>query len=688
MGKDKEDFPDAIEQKILLSTVDGTMRKPNIEDDGCVHCRAEKDAINNLKKDVEGWAKETKSDFALKKLLDGKKISVGEIAIHNFDNAQNNCRLVHRDDITNFCQSVRLLGRLSRSKLSELSEIKSYVENIAFPSYHRVVLDFEKQPHARLLQSIRSLTCCEHKRVIKSAIIDSTRHGVEQVEHRCQLSNSVAVLSDEEYNSYINALSELLVILNRDYHQQEDEKVLHENPSASTLLEDVNEFSARCHPAIRRAKEDDVSSDELLLFSLDGNSKEFSIIPGFCDHETCKKDYAPSVQKDAGVAVDSVSVDSTDAKEKPRAPKRKLDSRLGSVAMSPIIVESDLEDDPIDNRLKLRVFQHSAESGLIEALESLKSVVGTPNSGDDAIFDFGLRRSSRKRKTKFPIGCITGEHSINIGLHHNVAALRLLLFQDCQTPLGCNLSVVLNFGDDSLPKGHDIAFDESTKTLNELVDKLKSTHEDFAFLSESNLSEHLFLLYRVDKDDKSGDIEATLMDSLLQASNIESANPKGKPAKKKRNRSLERGFQGSLLQSSSIPLANDRQNITDDDDDSCQIDESKEESKKENKYKAVISEDEFDDLRAQIDRDMAAACSSDEEEVAIIPSPPPRAPAKSEIGDEKRMEIVCRLMELTELKDESRCFEAVSWVIKSNPKYDEAEVINAALTRIFDNSSS
>ena len=52
------------------------------------------------------------------------------------------------------------------------------------------------------------------------------------------------------------------------------------------------------------------------------------------------------------------------------------------------------------------------------------------------------------------------------------------------------------------------------------------------------------------------------------------------------------------------------------------------------------------------------------------------------------MEIVCKLIELTEIKDESRCFEAVSWAIKSNPKYDEAEVVNAALTRIFDNGSS
>ena len=82
-----------------MFTVNGEPRKPNNEEDGCIYCQKEKDAIKTLTSDVERWAKETKVNTSLKKLLDGKKISLGEIAFHNFDSAQNNCRLVHRDDI-------------------------------------------------------------------------------------------------------------------------------------------------------------------------------------------------------------------------------------------------------------------------------------------------------------------------------------------------------------------------------------------------------------------------------------------------------------------------------------------------------------------------------------------------------------------------------------------------------------
>ena len=683
--KIKEVFPNAIEHKILMYTVDGVVRKPNIDDDGCLHCRMDKDAIMNLTSDIERWAKETKGNFALKNLLDGKKISVGEIAIHNFDSAQSNCRLVHRDDITNFCKSVRLLVRLSKLRMSEYSELKNYVEKIAFPSYHSVVLDFEKQSNARLLQSIRSLTCCEHKRVIKSAIFDSTAVDGE-VQQRCQLSNNIAVLSDEEYNSYITALAELLIVLNSDYHKQEGvEDDLKENLSSSTLFEDVKNFSTSCHPAITMASGGNISSDEVLLFSLDGNSKEFSIMPGFCNHETCKKDFVPLTQKKAEVIAESVSIDSIDAGGRNTGARRKSDCRIGSIAMTPIIVESDLEDyvDTADNRQKIRVFECKGDSALIDTLQSLRTVVGTPKSANDTGgLDLGLRRSTRKRRTKFPIGCITCEESIDIGLHHNIAALRLLLFQNCQIPLGCKLSFAISLGDDSEPKGLDITFDESSKTLNEIIDHLKTTDGSFGDVVDSNPSEHYFLLYQVDKGDKSGDIEATLMDSFLQVSNIESPNSKGNTAKggKKRKRSLERGFQGSLLQSSTAPRVVDEQKSRERDDSRCRIDDSKGDRTRA-RLNSVISDDEIDDVPTNAEKDTVSDFS--DVEVATVPSPPPQDASYSKIGDERQMELVCKLIELTDSKDESRCFEAISWAIKSNPKFSEEEVMDAALSKLF-----
>ena len=48
------------------------------------------------------------------------------------------------------------------------------------------------------------------------------------------------------------------------------------------------------------------------------------------------------------------------------------------------------------------------------------------------------------------------------------------------------------------------------------------------------------------------------------------------------------------------------------------------------------------------------------------------------------MKLVGQLKDLLNSKDESDCFEAISWAIKSNPKYGEDEIIDAAFAKSFD----
>ena len=672
-----------------MFTVNGEPRKPNNEEDGCIYCQKEKDAIKTLTSDVERWAKETKVNTSLKKLLDGKKISLGEIAFHNFDSAQNNCRLVHRDDIGNFCKSVKKLSSFSRLKKPDQSKIKAFVENIVFPSYHSVVLDFEKQPNARLLQSIRSLICCEHKRVIKSAIIDTFGDDVE-LQGRHQISNSVAVLSEEEYDSYINALAELQIILNCD-HQEAIEL---RQKNSLTLVDDVKKYAASCHPVITSKAQDNTSSDEVLLFSLGGDSKEFSIVPGICDHEKCKKEFEPAEhQKVNGINVENVSIDSMDNGEEVKNVRKKSDCKVGSIAMQPIVVESDIEDyvDVLSNTKNIRVFQYMEDSNLPDALGSLKTILGLPNSDNNEGLSVGsllgsLRRSTRRRKTKFPIGCITDECKIGIGFHHNVAALRLLLFQNCQIPLGCKLSIAIFADGDSSLKSVEIAFDSSEETLKSLIDQSNIMDESTSKLLESKPSEHFFLLYQDDKNGQDGEIETTLMDSLLQISNIESSDSKCKNSEgaKKRKRSSERGFQGSLLHSSTSSCLVDEKNSGDGNDSCHQIESDSNNVEKRPRLNTLISDDDTDETEPQnkMAESNITSVSSDEE-VSIIPSPRQRIAPDN---DDQQMKFVRKLMEFANSKDEIACFEAISWVCKKNPEYTEAEIIGDALTRLFQNA--
>jgi hypothetical protein len=279
------------------------------------------------------------------------------------------------------------------------------------------------------------------------------------------------------------------------------------------------------------------------------------------------------------------------------------------------------------------------------------------------------------RKTLYPIGCITSEETINIGLHHNVAALRMLLFQNCQIPLACKMNIAVTFDDDiSPPRGLEIAFDSNTKSLQELIDELKNL-DGISDFPTSNPSENIFLLYQNDKDGECGDLEATLMDTLLQMSNIvhPDSDNKHSKGKAKRNRASERGFRGTLLQSSNSSAAeNNAQNgATNSSDSSCQIEASTEAvtNKVESRprsYTVEISEDDIITNEASSD-------FSDGEEVI----------GRSD-GDRK-MKFVGKLKEITDSKDESACFEAVSWAMHDNPGcHDDSLIIDAALAKFFD----
>ena len=695
----KNVFPDAIEHKVLIHIEGEGIRKPNHEHDGCKICREEKDAIKNLASDIDKWLTNTKQDSVLKKVLDKKRVSRGETVVHNFDCIQNGCRLVHCDDIANFCKSVKSLTKKNIPDTT-VDDLKSFVENKAFPSYHSVVLDFEKQPSGKLLQSIRSLICCEHKLAIKSAIVDCSDEDKE-LQKRHRLSSCVAVLSAEEYNAYISSLTELLSILNCDYQNPRNmEESLQDD--TSTLLDEVKIFADSCHPTIEMAAKQSTPSDEVLIISVDGNSKEFSTVPGICDCETCIKEFVPLLQKndsDVEDIIESVSDDGSKGQKKEM--RRSKDHKRGSGALDPILVESDFEDctELTGDTQKIKVFQYENDSELNDALGSLRSAAGLPSSGEtDYGLDYSLRRSKRKRKTLYPIGCITSEETINIGLHHNVAALRLLLLQNCQIPLGCRMNIAVTFDDDvSPPRGLEIAFDSNTKSLQELIDELKNL-EGISDFPTSNPSENVFLLYQNDKDGEYGDLDATFMDTLLQMSNIvhpDSDNKHGK-GKAKRNRASERGFRGTLLQSSTSSAAenNAHNGATNSSDSSCQIETSTEAvtNKVESRPRSNTVEISEDDVGTESEEEndaiqtkrahsiMTNEASSDFSDREQVIGPP---------DDDRKMKFVGKLKEITSSKDESACFEAVSWAMHNNPGcHDDNLIIDIAFAKFFDTNSN
>jgi hypothetical protein len=150
---------------------------------------------------------------------------------------------------------------------------------------------------------------------------------------------------------------------------------------------------------------------------------------------------------------------------------------------------------------------------------------------------------------------LLGKNGVKVGLHDNMAVLRLLLYERCEVPLfGRRFTLVISSSNDEMAnKILEIRFDWGQRILPELVHEMRGEAEqniDSAF----EASKYLLPLYQKEETGDSRGLHETLMDSLLQVANLEApdANLKsGSTNKRKMDRPSERGFQGTLLQSSS-----------------------------------------------------------------------------------------------------------------------------------------
>jgi hypothetical protein len=749
----KKVFPEAIEHKKKRVLKNGAKGVSNPDIDGCPECQAEKVSIDRLKIELENWAKETRENFELKGLLGGNRTVEREIEVHNFTTAENGCRLVHRTDIQTWRKALSTLAGASKIKSTDTVLLKADVENIAFPSYHYVVLEFERQPVEKLVTSLRSLICREHRLVIKTAIFRDCADSGNEKNHSHQLSDCIAVLSDEEYRAYISSLAELLRILNSDTESHvmgsmgspvviDDDK---------RFLNNIREITNSYHPAIRMCvAEQQRSADDILVFSLHGSTKEFLLSPGVCDCETCMKEFAPllhppNVGDDD--KVESISIDSNDEKSE----SRRKASKLGSAAADPILVESDIDDDRVSSpdTFALRAFEVECKSSLDDALSSLQTLSALPSESDSNEVNF-LRRSTRKRKSRYPSGSLLREDTVKVGLHHNMAALRLLLYEKCEVALaGHKLILVMASKDGKPHKTLEINFEWGQRRLQELVDEMKDP-PDLKNDTKFEPSKQLLLLYQKDDNGNARALHETVMDSLLTLANLEppdSADQAGNSKKRKRNRPSERGFRGTLLQSSVAPANNQNGNdmkkqmssdasaVSADApaisaDVSAVSDEEKDNvrSIKEpaEKKRVVLSDSSSDDeilkspfspkklIGGQFD-DTAIAngskvvvesdSSEDEDQNGSAQKPISKisqdvTPERyldqdqemTEIcspSDQLRKNVLDSLLAVVEQPaDESNCWDSVIWAVESNPtEKSVAALLDIALAKYIDNQS-
>jgi hypothetical protein len=146
---------------------------------------------------------------------------------------------------------------------------------------------------------------------------------------------------------------------------------------------------------------------------------------------TCKDDTCNLLFQSWQDQEDATSIKGSKGSDSPKSTKPRMSNASGAAAHDPIQLDSDLDDDAALNTFSLRVFEAEGNADEQSALTSLVQCAGLP-AGDTAADDGNvLRRSSRKRKSRYPVGVIKDETSVKIAMHHNVAAIRLKIFETC-----------------------------------------------------------------------------------------------------------------------------------------------------------------------------------------------------------------------------------------------------------------
>jgi hypothetical protein len=720
----KRIFPRAIEhkEKRTLANDDNSS-----EGNGCPECEVERASKDLLKTELENWATETKENFDLKVLYGGKSAISREKEVHNFTNGKNGVRLVHGADIKTWRNAVSTLADPSKIEATSSTTLKTVVEDIAFPSYHRVVLEFERLPVERLLSSLRSLVCGEHKLVIKCSVFQDLKNPpMEHDSHKKQLVKNITVLSDDEYRAYIASLADLLGILNTEQSfvgsigspvQVDDGK------KTLTFLKEIRQVTESYHPTIRLHVDDDKDKPgNSLTFSLDGSDKVFALNPRLCVCETCRKEFAPLLELDTA---DSASVDeklervSVDANGSVSSGPTG-DSKHGSAAADPILVESDHDDgaESLPNTFNLRVFEISRSASIEEVTNSLQSVTAITSEAESNTLSNFIRRSTRKRKSKYPNGCLLSEDTVKVSLYHNIAALRLRLYEKCEVGLSGNKVILVVLGEDGkLAESLEIQFDWGPKQLSELVDDVKARTKIVCADFEPAAS--LILLHQKQNEVDSRSLHETVMDSLLEIANLDPSRPTGNnnnKTKRINNRPAERGFRGTLLSSGSAPkndqdeevvekkAISDTYAVSDEDkDDACAVVEDsspkissllsdsssedelppsafslKDGKKRKREYqeepkgpKVIVENDSSEDERRAVCSLQGLPVSGSENSVD---SSRRRRTSQKAADDTLTEEVVAALQKIVEQPAEVvKSWDAASWAIMQNPSIKDLD---------------
>jgi hypothetical protein len=293
----------------------------------------------------------------------------------------------------------------------------------------------------------------------------------------------------------------------------------------------------------------------------------------------------------------------------------------------------------------------------------------------------------------------------------------------------------MSINDGKAHQTFDINFESGQRHLQEVIDDMRSEAEK---KHDSNFepSKDLLLLYQNEDGGGLQGLHETMMDSLLQMANLEPPDSSDKSAnskKRRRNRQSERGFQGTLLQSSAAETSQNEEDVKENQmklDRSAVSDEEKVNAiaaeEPVAKTRVVLSDSSDDEVptspfskkprQARLDASHVIASKSkvivetesseDGDQVSddraqtpisnisedVVPkeSPPQESTELSSSDDQLRKVVFDTLLTIVDQPaDKSNCWRATKWAMDSNStEKSEAVLLDIALAKYIDNQWS
>jgi hypothetical protein len=607
---------------------------------------------------LESWATQVTSGMPLS-VLTGRRKN-GKVVRMSRLGANEVFRLVHGKDIKRLWDAIKLARSADSNDPTSIKQ--DLVDKLFLDSSEVAETDF---PEVVVKSwSPVSLLCSEHCLVLSPLILSKKSSSSSEIGGQCwEFNDDVVLLPSGEYRHLVLVTLKMYGLL----FTSGPEAMIQDPPDSDVdILVDYlkafhpyAQFQQSCLPS------DSAGGSWSLLSCFLGTSiVTTKVMPELCADQSCNL-----------ACLDDLASG--------RSRKCEISSGSGlSLSHDDNVRLIDLCDPSVEDSeielVSLRVLEIEQEAHMDKVIESLVKQTEEEYKS--------VRRSGRKRKQRYRVGPVVGEITVKIRREHNVAAVRLHIYEsdsDCKLDqpltfllLGSDIAKLVESNTEARNIEMVVPFDWNNRVVAEVIaDVTEELELDQATLN--GLLEKMIIIRRsnrpalskrksVEAEDNSLPTEL-LVDSLLQIANLDDEKRHTTDSDKNNCRKIERGFAGTFLHgavqnpSEGKPLPSERVPSPQE-----SAHEQKENGFKDNDVLSI--EDSEDEGSASVS--FFGSSSSKKEGCN-----PDNALEKSEgiCGNSKHglvleglVKVVAQSLGKAETLDDSKCLEAVTWACNVN----------------------